>query len=76
MKLPILTEHAIQIDPLKIEGAPMKVEYWYNKQKDITEIMIWEKMRIIDRMELPGIVSERSRKKITEEILKKVKAAQ
>ena len=48
-----------------------KVEFTYNKRRDMTEIFLWSGMQIIDRLEMPGLLSSYTKRKIREELIKK-----
>jgi hypothetical protein len=48
-----------------------RIEFVYNKSKDITQIFVWSGMRIVDKLEMPGLLSSYQKKKIREELIKK-----
>jgi hypothetical protein len=56
-----------------IKGTKMakRIEFVYNKSKDITQIFVWSGMRIVDKLEMPGLLSSYQKKKIREELIKK-----
>ncbi len=45
-----------------------RIEFVYNKQKDTTDIYVWSGSQIIDRLEMPGILSSYQRKKVRKEL--------
>ena len=46
----------------------MKIEFLYDKKKDITSIYIWKSMSLIEIRTMPNDLTEYQKKKITKEI--------
>jgi len=51
----------------------MRVEFLYTRKDDMTQIYVWAGTQIIDKREMPGVLSSYSKKKIREEIAKEYK---
>ena len=52
----------------------MKVDFTYDRKKDMTDVFLWKGMVIVDRMVIPGEMSDYSRKKIAKELIRKYEA--
>lgn len=50
-----------------------RIEFTYVKQRDMTYIYIWKGMTLIDQLEMPGIMSPYSKKKVREGLVEKYK---
>ena len=50
-----------------------RIEFTYTRGQDITHIYVWIGMELQDKLEMPGIMSAYSKKKIKEELIKKYK---
>jgi len=50
-----------------------RIEFLYDKHKDITQIFVWKGQQLIDRLEMPGILSNYQRKKIRKELINREK---
>jgi hypothetical protein len=48
-----------------------KIEFLYNKSKDMTEIYVWNGLQLIDKLEMPGILSSYQKKKVKAELLER-----
>jgi len=46
----------------------MRVEYTYNKQKDITDVFIWKYLVLLEVREVEGELDTYEKKKMTTEI--------
>ena len=51
----------------------IRIEFLWDKNKDITQIFVWNGQQIIDRLEMPGTLSSYQRKKIRKELKKREK---
>ena len=81
MEKQILINDIVQICPLEIENEIQRnynmlkprIEFTYTRGQDTTHIYIWIGMELQDKLEMPGIMSAYSKKKIKEELIKKYK---
>ncbi len=46
-----------------------RIEFIYDRNKDMTQIFIWNGMSLIDKREMPGILSSYTKRKLREEII-------
>ncbi len=47
----------------------VRIEFAYNRQKDLTSIQTWFGRRLLDIKEMPGILSSYQKKKIRKELI-------
>ena len=51
----------------------MRVEFTYDKRTDATTIYVWAGATIVDKYEMPGVLSGYSKRKIKTDLLNKQK---
>ena len=66
MKMEIVSGFTFTVSNMK-----KRIEFLYDKQKDTTNIFVWLGMQIIDKLEMPGILSSYQKRKIRKELLER-----
>jgi hypothetical protein len=49
----------------------IRVEFLYNSHNNITQIFVWKYEQIIDKLEMPDLLSSYQKKKIRKELIKR-----
>lgn len=47
-----------------------RIEFLYDKRRDMTQIFVWRGEQIVDKKEMPGIMSSYSKSKVRKELEK------
>jgi hypothetical protein len=50
-----------------------RIEFLYDKQKDMTNIYVWSGQQIIDKLEMPGMMSAYQKTKVRKELVAREK---